>query len=184
VLQNLARHGFFFREGGHREKITRLAALHPFYNCGYWIKGGNIVNNWRIIGLGGLVVLQALSGQTFAREQTLTVDTDAPAEESAEPDETGPAFTEDEQKRIQALRQWLLQRQLDRQRNEPAGIEALKEAAASDPRGLAHHLARGFSGGQRQENSVPRIGRGPDGRVHHRYVFNASGPDELQPASP
>jgi hypothetical protein len=164
-------------------KITELTARHPFYNVNIGCRGIGTVNSWRIIGLGSLVVLQALSGQTFARESRLTVNAPA-AEEPAMPDKSGPAFTEDEQRRLRELRQWLLRRHMERKRNEPGGIEALKEAAASDLRAPANRPARRFPDGQHRETPMLHIGRGPDGRIHHRYVFSASGPDESRPASP
>jgi hypothetical protein len=152
-----------------------------------WISdaGGIVtVNSWRIIGLGSLVVLQALSGQTLARESRLMADAPA-AEEPAAPDNIGPAFTEDEQRRLRELRQWLLQRHLERKRNEPGGIEALKEAATSDLlRPSASRSLRGLSDAPSRGAPTLRIGRGPDGRIHHRYVFNSSRPDDLRSVSP
>ncbi|SMF93618.1 hypothetical protein SAMN02949497_0905 [Methylomagnum ishizawai] len=91
------------------------------------------------------------------------------------PDQASPVFSEDEQKRLQELRRWLLLRQQERKLQEPGKLDALKQARAAD---LADPAPRPKS------NPVLHIGRGPDGRIHHRYIFNESGPDQLQSAVP
>ncbi len=139
------------------------------------------MNNWRAIGVSGWLALQAICGQAG----TLQASPAGVAPEIREPaasEKTGPAFTEDEQRRIRELRQWLMRRQLERKLKEPGGVEGLKETKALDLTipdmanrdSLFRYGAAGQSGG----NPILHIGRGPDGRIHHRLVFSDSSPEQ------
>lgn len=137
-------------------------------------------------GMGVGVWWLALAGQALAGDGdpgSLAPEIQAPKV----PDKASPVFSEDEQKRIQELRRWLLRRQQERKLQEPGKLDALKQAKA--PLDLTipdmSHAGNEFTAAREPKgNPVLHIGRGPDGRIHHRYIFNESGPDPLQSAAP
>lgn len=132
-------------------------------------------------GMGVGVWWLALAGQALAGDGdpgSLAPEIQAPKV----PDKASPVFSEDEQKRIQELRRWLLRRQQERKLQEPGPLDALKQARVAGP-GFPD-LAAADPAPRPKGNPVLHIGRGPDGRIHHRYIFNESGPDQLQSAVP
>lgn len=143
----------------------------------------DIVNNWRAIGAGigmGLWALAARAGEGRMGSESPGTP------EAAPPSKTSPVFSEDEQRRIRELRQWLLRRQQERKLGEPGGVDALKEAKAPLDLSIPDMSRAGGEFGVAPPKGKPvlHIGRGPDGRVHHRYIFSEEGPDQLQSAAP
>ncbi|MDD5037687.1 MAG: hypothetical protein PHE55_23400 [Methylococcaceae bacterium] len=129
------------------------------------------VNYQRIIGLAlGLI----FAGQTVA--QVSIPETDGSMKPLVNQNlEAG--LNGSKENRTVLLREWLQQRKQARKQGgaegnrlayrqpirrefAPVGVESHREA--SEPRAILH------------------IGRGADGRIHHRYVFNDEGPDQLQ----
>ena len=113
-----------------------------------------------------------LAGETRTAAEALEMDE---GEEAGEP-LTG--FTGEELRRLAELRAWLAER---RQAREQGGA-----AYAASPE-LLTPLGRRYAGASpsREANRrtpILHIGRGPDGRIHHRYVFGDS--DDAAPANP
>ncbi len=146
------------------------------------------MNNWRIIGAGGLAAWLAFSGLARATEPMRPADQPGPAtpEQAEKPK---PGFTIDEQRRLQDLKLWLHQRKLQRKLHEPGNLDGLKSAKADKPRpplvlSLGDDFRYSDPAALSQGSPVLHIGRGRDGRIHHRYVFNDSGPDQAQSPPP
>lgn len=115
----------------------------------------------------------------------------------------GPDFNPDERQRLLELRLWLVRRSRERLAGTAPGradpfpetilprgagrVGRFPETTLPQPPGTDPRLAREFSYGENgQYRGVPKlhIGRGPDGRVYHRYVFSDSGPNRLDNAAP
>jgi hypothetical protein len=113
------------------------------------------------------------------------VTASAPLAALAEPTEPEPipGFSSDQMQRLRELRAWLQARKLQRL---SGGIEApeprpKRQVAISDGRQLLTPLGQRYAQGfqkypPRRETPILRIGRGPDGRIQHHYVF----PEEEQ----
>ncbi len=110
-------------------------------------------------------------------------------EDVEEPTELAPGFTDEELRRLSELRAWLAQRRREQDSGADAGRFAPDVADAADRRlltPLGQRYAKSFrSPGSGSSRKAPTlIGRGPDGRIHHRYVFSGSEEDKAGPASP
>lgn len=94
-----------------------------------------------------------------------------------------PGFSSDQMQRLRELRAWLQARKLQRLNGGVAQPEVRprRQAVIDDERQLLTPLGQRYALGfekyrPRRETPILRIGRGPDGRIHHQYVF----PDEEQ----
>jgi hypothetical protein len=150
----------------------------------------NGVNKWRAIVAGVLIIGQAWAGR--AEPSKPSAEGEAPAMGGqAESGKAGPGFTGEERRRIQELRQWLAQRHQQRKPGTGGAARGLppvspvREARALDLTApdLSSQNAP-FRSGATRGSPVLHIGRGPDGRIHHRYVFSDSGPDRVQSLAP
>jgi hypothetical protein len=141
------------------------------------ISAGRIVKNLKMkMIIFGAVFGIACSGVLFAREtrraiEPLELDE---AEELAEP---LPGFTGEELRRLNELRAWLAQRRVERGQDDGVDPSGSPGGPADDAdRQLLTPLGRRYakalpSRGSGSQPPILRIGRGPDGRIHHRYVF-------------
>ncbi len=147
------------------------------------------MNNWRIIGAGGLAAWLALSGLAWATEPLRPAEQPSPAAPEQQAEKPKPGFTHDEQRRLQGLKLWLQQRKLQRKLHEPGNLDGLKSAKADKPRpplvlSLGDDFRYSDPAALSQGSPVLHIGRSRDGRIHHRYVFNENGPDQATPSPP
>jgi hypothetical protein len=80
------------------------------------------------------------------------------------------------------MRDWLSQRNQERKKLGLPGAGFADKSHAARPRPPAPVGVGGFA----QSRSAPsaEIGRGPDGRIHHRLLLNEEGPDQLQVYTP
>ncbi|MGZ8216404.1 hypothetical protein [Methylomagnum sp.] len=115
-------------------------------------------------------------------------------EEPEEPPQAGPAFNAEQLRRLGELRAWLARRRVQRDRSLPLTPElnrARNMTVYSDRQlltPLGQRYAVGFQSRRNEPGSPPmnqgnpvlHIGRGADGRIHHRYVFS----DAEQEANP
>jgi hypothetical protein len=76
------------------------------------------------------------------------------------------------------LRQWLARRRLDR--GKPGRFPVIEETSALARPSYVLQIPHLPSDGQRRRPRVPIVHfeRGPDGRIHHRYDFNAEEVEE------
>jgi hypothetical protein len=128
----------------------------------------------------------AFSGAAPAGEARIAV---APpeTEEAEEPAEAMSAFTGEELRRLGELRAWLAQRRLERGDVIESGRNLAEYPGRQLLTPLGQRFALGFRNrrdGLNRENPVLRIGRGPDGRIRHRYVFGDTEREGAPPESP
>lgn len=128
-----------------------------------------------------------------AQAGAIPVESMAPeVEEPAEPVKPGPVFSAEQLRRLGELRAWLARRRLERERNPliiPEPNRARSMTVNTDRQlltPLGQRYSLGFQNRQNeanpsQGNPVLHIGRGPDGRIHHRYVFNDAEREETEP---
>jgi hypothetical protein len=133
---------------------------------------------------GGLIVLMLLSGSGEARgvqsTPATTMDRDAEAVDS-EP--TARGFDDGSMKRLGVLREWLNRRNLERKQGIGSASESLGALSALDstdhPRKLdfdyRRRMLREYEEWEGQRLRTLRIGRGPDGRIYHRYILRSTG---------
>jgi len=148
-------------------------------------------HRWRI-GARLAIGLLAISGSGFAIAAD-TGDVAPEIEAPSAPSKAKPAFSADEQRRLLELRAWLARRRMGRKLDQPGSLNAIRESSLGEryPRQLLNGPSRSWSGVRNgeigrfvQRNPTLHIGRGPDGRIYHRYVFGDSGPDQVQSAAP
>lgn len=104
--------------------------------------------------------------------------------------EAGAAeFSMDQQARLQELKQWLNQR--NSQRGKPPSVAGRARGMVRLPPPVtldeASRPIREFTYGENgQYRGVPKlhIGRGPDGRIYHRYVFSDAETQRVEPNAP
>lgn len=135
----------------------------------------------RIIVLGAAALVPMAAGAASAG--AIPVESIAPdVEEPAEPVRPGPAFSAEQLHRLGELRAWLARRRLERERNPlivPTPTRARSMTVYTDRQlltPLGQRYAVGFQNRRdeaapSQGNPVLHIGRGPDGRIHHSYIF-------------
>lgn len=145
------------------------------------------MNNRRIISAGGLATWLALSSLAWAAEPSRPADQPNAAVPEQPPEPPKPGFTHDEQRRLQSLKLWLHQRKLQRKLNEPGNLDGLKSAKVDKVEKPRPPLVLSLGDDFRyidpatlsQGSPVLHIGRSRDGRIHHRYVFNENGADQV-----
>lgn len=108
-----------------------------------------------------------------------------------EPAPTLPGFSGDQLQRLRTLRAWLERRKEERQsggvidpdRKPPRELTVYSDRQLLTP--LGQRYALGFQKNRRNgELPTLRIGRGADGRIHHRYVFSPPEQAEAEPETP
>jgi hypothetical protein len=113
------------------------------------------------------------------------------AEAAEEPAPTLPGFSGDQLQRLRTLRAWLERRKEERQsggaidpdRKPPRELTVYSDRQLLTP--LGQRYALGFQKNRRNgELPTLRIGRGADGRIHHRYVFSPPEQAEAEPETP
>lgn len=127
-----------------------------------------------------------------AREARIAAD----PSETLEADEGLPAipgFSGDQRQRLQQLRAWLERRKTERQSGgviDPDRVKPQRELTVYSDRELLTPLGKryalGFEKNRRNEpydgrSRTLHIGRGADGRIHHRYVFGSPEQAEAEP---
>jgi hypothetical protein len=116
------------------------------------------------------------------------------AEEADATTPTLPGFSGDQLRRLRELRAWLARRKQERLeggRLEPERTLPRQWTVNSDRQvltPLGQRYALGFEknrhGPETREAPILRIGRGSDGRIHHRYVFRDQAGLEAEPETP
>jgi hypothetical protein len=137
---------------------------NPVYNFADRNQGWKTNVNGRrviVISLGGLAVWLAVAGQGFAQP--------------------GPPAAGN----LGEMREWLNQRNQERKKMGLPGADMVKKhfiAVQPRPRPPLRPPAVGTA--YFPPPPPPEIGRGPDGRIHHRLLINEEGPDQLQVYTP
>ena len=137
------------------------------------------MNNRQIIGLGCLLVSLAAC-PVFVGAEGL-----APGVSSKGSGQASPGKPAD----IGEMREWLNRRNVERKQLGIPGADMPKShATASHPRiggGQNPPLEKAPENTAAQERGTPvlHLGRGPDGRIHVRYILKEEGPDQLQVGS-
>ncbi|MFM8330386.1 MAG: hypothetical protein ACKN9T_01725 [Candidatus Methylumidiphilus sp.] len=136
------------------------------------------VSKWRIVGMVNLAVVLAVAGAFPANGQGLppVAEVEAPGDveelrawlnrRNQERKKLGLAVPETPKKRVAALAPPPHPKPPQRPATPPSAIAEPAEAAAE------------------QATPVLHIGRGPDGRIHVRYLLKDEGPDQVQVYTP
>jgi hypothetical protein len=137
---------------------------NPVYNFADRTQGRKTYVNGRrviVISLGSLALWLAVAGQGFAQP--------------------GPPAAGN----LGEMREWLNQRNQERKKLGLPGSDMLKKHHAAvqlRPHPALRPPAVGTA--YFPPPPPPEIGRGPDGRIHHRLLINEEGPDQLQVYTP
>ena len=148
------------------------------------------MKNLRIVVLGTAALGIAFSGITLAGKAEIAAEPLEIEEAEEEPAESAPGFTDEELRRLGELRIWLAQRKREQDGGADPKRFSQGMADAADQQlltPLGQRYAKSFrSRGSGPNRKIPTlsIGRGPDGRIHHRYIFGGSEESEAGPTSP
>jgi len=152
----------------------------------------------KIVSISLLAMLWALSEPAMARQPKAhdKAKVSTPHSEPApQPELSGDAeasdnetvqhgaFDESAQKRLTALREWLTRRNLERKGGKvedsgdaaalPPPLEEYKSIASREE--YRRKMIREYEEWQGKRLKTLHIGRGPDGRIHHRYILRDTG---------
>lgn len=139
------------------------------------------MNIRQIIGLGGLLLSLAAACPVFADAAGL-----APAASSKGGGQAVPSKPVE----LGEMREWMNRRNLERKQLGLPGADMPKShTAAVHPRIRSAKQpppeeAPDTTAAQEHGTPVLHLGRGPDGRIHVRYILKEEGPDQLQVDSP
>jgi len=140
------------------------------------------VSNQQIIGLGCLLGALVAAFPVFAAEAEAVPNRSTQASSPASPNKAGE---------LGEMRDWLNRRNAERKQLGLPGADMLKSHIATyHPKKHAGRHAKIEEPAPVSEpvpeRGIPvlHLGRGPDGRIHVRYIVKEDGPDQLQVQSP